>query len=273
MAYLRKHRGKWQSVVRIKGHTNIARSFTQRSDAKRWGQETELIVSELYPQVGVRIYILYIIYFNSSTAVAVAVVAAVVCPHPRPRPSSVVVVKSSGPSNRCHSGIALIARISPISAASSRPFPWEGIRWERQCRKRKAEEFCASWHGKGTDDNWYRMLVSRNDGPSEVFKIGEEGPGVVVDWNDVPLHMRPAVCKRFLRGEQCRENCRYLHQGHYVQWLQEQRRKEKERQRNDEEIRARRMGYCHGFWETGHCGFGDRCKYGRICYSSDDDSQ
>ena len=42
MAYLRKHRGKWQSVVRIKGHTNIARSFTQRSDAKRWGQETEL---------------------------------------------------------------------------------------------------------------------------------------------------------------------------------------------------------------------------------------
>ena len=42
MAYLRKHRGKWQSVVRIKGHSNIARSFTQRSDAKRWGQETEL---------------------------------------------------------------------------------------------------------------------------------------------------------------------------------------------------------------------------------------
>ena len=42
MAYLRKHRGKWQSVVRIKGHPNIARSFTQRSDAKRWGHETEL---------------------------------------------------------------------------------------------------------------------------------------------------------------------------------------------------------------------------------------
>ncbi len=42
MAYLRKHRGKWQSVVRIKGHPNIARSFTQRSDAKRWGNETEL---------------------------------------------------------------------------------------------------------------------------------------------------------------------------------------------------------------------------------------
>ena len=42
MAYLRKHRGKWQSVVRIKGHPNIARSFTQRSDAKRWAIETEL---------------------------------------------------------------------------------------------------------------------------------------------------------------------------------------------------------------------------------------
>ena len=42
MAYLRKHRGKWQSVVRIKGHSNIARSFIQRSDAKRWGHETEL---------------------------------------------------------------------------------------------------------------------------------------------------------------------------------------------------------------------------------------
>ena len=42
MAYLRKHRGKWQSVVRIKGHPNIARSFVQRSDAKRWGNETEL---------------------------------------------------------------------------------------------------------------------------------------------------------------------------------------------------------------------------------------
>ena len=42
MAYLRKHRGKWQSVVRIKGHPNVARSFTQTSDAKRWRNKTEL---------------------------------------------------------------------------------------------------------------------------------------------------------------------------------------------------------------------------------------
>ena len=42
MAYIRSHRGKIQAIVRIKGHPFIAKSFSQRTDAKRWATETEL---------------------------------------------------------------------------------------------------------------------------------------------------------------------------------------------------------------------------------------
>ena len=42
MAYTRKHRDKWQSIIRVQGHPHIAKSFTSRTDAKRWATETEL---------------------------------------------------------------------------------------------------------------------------------------------------------------------------------------------------------------------------------------
>ena len=42
MATMRKHYGKWQTVVRIKGHPIIYKSFDQKTDAKRWSIETEL---------------------------------------------------------------------------------------------------------------------------------------------------------------------------------------------------------------------------------------
>ena len=40
MAYIRSHRGKFQALVRIKGHPFIAKSFSQRKDAKRWSVES-----------------------------------------------------------------------------------------------------------------------------------------------------------------------------------------------------------------------------------------
>ena len=42
MAYLRKHRDKWQSIVRIHGHPLLAKSFKSKTDATRWATETEL---------------------------------------------------------------------------------------------------------------------------------------------------------------------------------------------------------------------------------------
>ena len=42
MAYIRKHRDKWQSIIRVQGHPHIAKSFVSRTDAKRWATETEL---------------------------------------------------------------------------------------------------------------------------------------------------------------------------------------------------------------------------------------
>ena len=42
MAYIRKHRDKWQSIIRVQGHPHLAKSFTSRTDAKRWATETEL---------------------------------------------------------------------------------------------------------------------------------------------------------------------------------------------------------------------------------------
>jgi len=42
MATLRKHRDKWQSIVRVQGHPTLCKSFNSRTDAKRWATETEL---------------------------------------------------------------------------------------------------------------------------------------------------------------------------------------------------------------------------------------
>jgi len=39
---LRIHNNKWQSIIRIKGHPTLAKSFKSKTDAKRWGIETEL---------------------------------------------------------------------------------------------------------------------------------------------------------------------------------------------------------------------------------------
>ena len=41
MAYIRRHRNKWQSVVRITGHPIIAKSFTSKTDAKLWALSIE----------------------------------------------------------------------------------------------------------------------------------------------------------------------------------------------------------------------------------------
>jgi len=42
MSYVRQHRKSWQSIIRIKGHPNLAKSFKSKTDAKRWTLETEL---------------------------------------------------------------------------------------------------------------------------------------------------------------------------------------------------------------------------------------
>ena len=42
MAYLRKHRNKWQSIIRVQGHPHLAKSFKSKTDATRWATETEL---------------------------------------------------------------------------------------------------------------------------------------------------------------------------------------------------------------------------------------
>jgi len=42
MSYIRKHRNKFQSIIRLRGYPSIARSFTSGTDAKRWAVETEL---------------------------------------------------------------------------------------------------------------------------------------------------------------------------------------------------------------------------------------
>jgi len=40
--YIRKHRDKWQSIVRIVGHPPLAKSFVHKKDAQRWGNETQV---------------------------------------------------------------------------------------------------------------------------------------------------------------------------------------------------------------------------------------
>ena len=42
MSYSHIHNNKWQSIIRIKGHPTLAKSFKSKTDAKRWGIETEL---------------------------------------------------------------------------------------------------------------------------------------------------------------------------------------------------------------------------------------
>tara|TARA_R110000824_G_scaffold352567_1_gene539620 strand:+ start:59 stop:1012 length:954 start_codon:yes stop_codon:yes gene_type:complete len=41
MATIRKHRGKWQTIVRINGHPSISKVFESRTDAKRYALVTE----------------------------------------------------------------------------------------------------------------------------------------------------------------------------------------------------------------------------------------
>lgn len=41
MAYIRRHRNKWQSVIRITGHPVIAKSFVSKTDAKLWALSIE----------------------------------------------------------------------------------------------------------------------------------------------------------------------------------------------------------------------------------------
>ena len=42
MSTVRKMRGKFQCMVRLKGHPDLSKSFVKFSDAQRWGLETEL---------------------------------------------------------------------------------------------------------------------------------------------------------------------------------------------------------------------------------------
>ena len=41
MAYIRKHRGKFQVQIRRKGFSPITRSFNLLADAKEWARHTE----------------------------------------------------------------------------------------------------------------------------------------------------------------------------------------------------------------------------------------
>ena len=42
MSTIRKHRGNWQCLVRVKDHPHLSKSFKKHEDANRWGIETEL---------------------------------------------------------------------------------------------------------------------------------------------------------------------------------------------------------------------------------------
>ena len=42
MSTIRKHGNKWQAIVRISGHPNIAKSFNSITDAKRFATVTEV---------------------------------------------------------------------------------------------------------------------------------------------------------------------------------------------------------------------------------------
>ena len=42
MPTIRKLRGNWQCLIRVKHHPNLSKSFSKHEDAKRWGNKTEL---------------------------------------------------------------------------------------------------------------------------------------------------------------------------------------------------------------------------------------
>jgi hypothetical protein len=46
MSYLRQRRNAWQSIIRIKGHPNLGKSFKSKTDAKRWALETKLKIKD-----------------------------------------------------------------------------------------------------------------------------------------------------------------------------------------------------------------------------------
>ena len=41
MSTIRKHRGKWQSIIRVQGHPLISKVFVSKTDASRWANLTE----------------------------------------------------------------------------------------------------------------------------------------------------------------------------------------------------------------------------------------
>ena len=42
MSTIRKHRGKWQSIIRVQGHPSISKVFVSKTDASRWANLTEV---------------------------------------------------------------------------------------------------------------------------------------------------------------------------------------------------------------------------------------
>ena len=48
MRTIRKHKGNWQCLVRIKDHPHISKSFKKHDDAKRWRNEIELKIRREY---------------------------------------------------------------------------------------------------------------------------------------------------------------------------------------------------------------------------------
>jgi len=42
MSTIRKHRGKWQSIIRVQGHPLISKVFVSKTDASRWDNLTEV---------------------------------------------------------------------------------------------------------------------------------------------------------------------------------------------------------------------------------------
>ena len=39
MSTIRKRGDKWQSIIRISGHPDLAKSFVSKTDAKRWATQ------------------------------------------------------------------------------------------------------------------------------------------------------------------------------------------------------------------------------------------
>ncbi len=41
MSTIRKHRGKWQSIIRVQGHPLISKVFVSKTDASRWASDED----------------------------------------------------------------------------------------------------------------------------------------------------------------------------------------------------------------------------------------